>query len=409
MARTATQVFVLSLLLVAGCSSSDSPTELPVTPPPPPSPTWASLGTGTGFTCGLRRTGVAFCWGRNNLGQLGNGTQTASSVPMQVTGGLQFTALAVGSFHACGLVPDGTAYCWGNGLLGALGVSLPVGGFFSPVPAPVLGGHHFTQLSTGVGTTCGVATDGITYCWGANNIGQVGDGTIRSSGMPVPAAVQNSATLGLQRVSTGSSHACAITSAGEFFCWGSARSTGNGALNDTVFAPMPAASGHVFTFQDQGFLYGCGVEATGSAFCWGHNLSGGLGNGLTSGEELTAVPVAGGLVFRMIDANIGNSAVTSTCGITTSDEAYCWGANNTGQVGAVTNETCISGGNTFNCASRPTMVSGGLGFQSVSTGQGHTCGIALDESAWCWGRNDNGQLGDGTTVGRMTPARVIEP
>lgn len=328
---------------------------------------------------------------------------------MLVTGGLQFTALAVGGTHACGLVEDGSAYCWGDNRRGALGARLGTEpSSVSLVPVQVVDGHRFTQISAGVLSTCGVATDGVTYCWGGNDVGQVGDGTVSPFGVDAPSPVQNSRALGLRGVSTGFTHACGFGSTGEFFCWGAEKSIGNGKTTGNVLQPTLAASERMLTFQSQGALYGCGLEVTGLAFCWGNNLSGGLGNGsvLDSSEP---VQVVGGLRFRSIDANVGTSILTSTCGLTASDEAYCWGLNDEGQLGAPSSDVCTFGLTDFPCARKPVMVSGGIRLQSVSTGRGHTCGIDLEGSAWCWGLNDNGQLGDGTTVGRMTPARVLEP
>lgn len=412
MARTATQSLVLSLLLVAGCSSSDSPTGLP---PTHEAPVWTTIGAGSRFTCGLRSTGEVYCWGLNDLGQLGagqlgDGTQTASAVPVLVTGGLQFTALAVGSDHACGLVQNGTAYCWGLNRRGALGAGLDTDPpSISLNPTQVAGGHRFIEISAGLATTCGVATKGVTYCWGANDVGQVGDGTVNPAGVDVPTAVRNSSVLGLHDVSTGFTHACGFGSSGEFFCWGAENAIGNGKTKGNVLQPTLAANGRMLTFQDQGDKYGCGIDASGRAFCWGRNFSGGLGNG-TVLDSSEPVQVAGGLTFRSIDANIGNSIVPSTCGLTTSNEAYCWGLNDAGQLGATSNDICtVFVAVDWPCAHTPVMASGGIRFQSVSTGLRHTCGIDLEGSAWCWGLNDNGQLGDGTTVERMTPARVLEP
>ncbi len=327
---------------------------------------------------------------------------------MLVNGGLQFTALTVGSSHACGLTQDGTAYCWGDNRRGALGARLGTEVSSFAVPVQVADGHRFTQIAAGLLSTCGLATDGLTFCWGGNDAGQVGDGTVSPAGVDAPSAVPNSGALGLHDVTTGFSHACGFGSTGEFLCWGAERSIGNGRTTGNVLQPTMAASGRTLTFQSQGSLYGCGLEATGRAFCWGNNLSGGLGNGSVL-DASEPVEVVGGLTFRSIDANVGNSILPSTCGLTTSDEAYCWGLNDEGQLGAASSDTCPFGLTDFPCAHTPVRVSGGIRFQSVSTGRGHTCGIALDGSAWCWGLNDSGQLGDGTTVGRMTPARVRDP
>jgi len=82
---------------------------------------WASLTAGVGRTCGVTQAGEAYCWGRNDYGQLGTGSTTPASIPMAVSGGLSFSALATGGNHTCGLTMSGAAYCWGNNAVGQLG------------------------------------------------------------------------------------------------------------------------------------------------------------------------------------------------------------------------------------------------------------------------------------------------
>jgi len=175
------------------------------------------------FACGLTTSGAAYCWGRNEFGQLGNGTFANSSTPTAVSGGLSFVAIVTGFYHACGLTATGDAYCWGNNSLGQLGNG---GSGLSPQPVLVTGGHTFTALSAAGGQhTCGLSADGVLRCWGLNTFGQLGVGPIGPEQCPGAAACSKTpvaVTGGLlfSSVSAGGWHTCALTTTGVLYCWG---------------------------------------------------------------------------------------------------------------------------------------------------------------------------------------------
>ena len=147
---------------------------------------WVSMGAGSGYSCGLRSDGSALCWGANNFGQLGDGSQTSSSTPVPVSGGLTFKEIAVGDIHTCGIDTTGALYCWGSNITGQLGAGLPTGlGGFSTTPVPVSVGLTFVSVNAGLRSSCSIATDGATYCWGLNGDGQLGNGTTTGSLTPV--------------------------------------------------------------------------------------------------------------------------------------------------------------------------------------------------------------------------------
>ena len=175
----------------------------------------ASVTVGGQFACALTAGGRTFCWGRNYLGQLGNGTVGDSVlVSAPVAGDLVFTALTASHAHVCGLGLDGTAYCWGfneNGETGTGTVGPSV-----PTPTPVQTSLQFTQISAeGVGpfsnSTCGLTASGEAWCWGANQFGELGDGTTNNSAVPV--RVQ--ADVPFSSIETGYFHSCGIAVTGE--------------------------------------------------------------------------------------------------------------------------------------------------------------------------------------------------
>jgi alpha-tubulin suppressor-like RCC1 family protein len=139
-------------------------------------------------TCGVSSAGAAYCWGDNLRGQLGEGrTMPRSLVPTPVAGGLSFVALTAGGSGTCGLTSGGVAYCWGYNVFGQLGDATTQD---RSVPTPVAGALNFGQLTKGsadrLGHTCGRTTAGTVYCWGYNGAGQLGDGTQQSRLVPTP-------------------------------------------------------------------------------------------------------------------------------------------------------------------------------------------------------------------------------
>ncbi len=343
---------------------------------------FASLSAGEAHTCGVTTAGEVYCWGRNIHGQLGDGTLPDKAAPTPVAVGFTLAAVSAGHVHSCGVTAGAEADCWGVVLL-STGLTSWI------LPAPVPGGLAFASLTAGAFYTCGVTTGGQAYCWGLNGYGQLGDGTLTDRSDPVLVAGGSV----FASLSAGTSHTCGTTTGGKTYCWGRNYSgeLGDNTLTDRS-APARVSGGLVFTSLAAGPRHTCGVTTGGQAYCWGDGSDYQLGDG--SGiSRLVPTPVAGGLAFASLGAG-----VLHTCGVTTNGEAYCWGRNAYGQLGD----------GTFTHRSTPALVSGGLTFASVSAESGgdHTCGITTSGQAYCWGRNDTGQLGDGTLTNRSSPVLV---
>jgi alpha-tubulin suppressor-like RCC1 family protein len=153
--------------------------------PLPPGPFMAA---GYDHTCGITTTGPTVCWGINENGQLGDGTRSPDRLnATAVAGGHAFAAVTAGLRHTCALDSDGAAWCWGNNNLGQLGTG-PTGDAL--VPTAVEGGLTFAYIKAGELFTCGVTSEGVAYCWGDNEYGQLGIGNTTSSNVPVKVAFQ---------------------------------------------------------------------------------------------------------------------------------------------------------------------------------------------------------------------------
>src|SRR2546425_1040376 len=163
--------------------------------------------------CALFGDGTAQCWGRNDDGQLGDGTFTSSSTPLRVGGLTGAAAVSGGFYHTCALLGDGTVQCWGRNAEGQLGNGTTIG---SRVPGRVAGLPSATAVSGGFQHTCALLSDGTAQCWGRNLEGQLGDGTTTSSSTPVRVG----GITGAVAVSAGILHTCALLANGTVKCWG---------------------------------------------------------------------------------------------------------------------------------------------------------------------------------------------
>jgi alpha-tubulin suppressor-like RCC1 family protein len=248
----------------------------------------------------------------------------------------------------------------------------------------------FTTIAAGGDFGCGIATDGLLYCWGSDSEGQVGNGNDGAGEVPSLATVK---TERFTTVSAGSQHACALNLIGTAYCWGSDSRGQLGdrlAINSTT--PIPVADTTLqFRSISAGDRHTCGVTMTAAAYCWGEGVSGQLGNGVADSSDVPIL-VSGGLSFVAISAGESH-----TCAIDGAGNMYCWGANADGQLG-----TGVAGGTQL----VPVLVSGPGGFTAVAAGARHTCGIAGGQVK-CWGGSESGQVGDANPAAHIVAAPVV--
>jgi len=336
---------------------------------------------GDGHTCALTSGGEVKCWGWNASGQLGDGTNDDSSIPIKVSGlSSGVRSISAGGDNACAVTSAGSAKCWGLNLSGQLGDGTTTDS--SSIPVEVSGLSSVRAISTGNVDSCAVTSPGGAVCWGANESGQLGDGTTTDSSIPVKVSGLSS---GVRAISAGGSFACALTTNGGVKCWGSNDSgqLGDGTNNDSSIPVAVSRLASGVRAIAVGGYHACALTRAGGVRCWGGD------------ESSTPVSVAGlASGVRAISAGFG-----FTCALKTSGRVKCWGSNDYGQLGD---------GSRVN-RRRPVTVYGLAGaVRAIAAGQDHTCALVSGGRIECWGRNDFGQLGDRTTATRSsTPMGVV--
>jgi alpha-tubulin suppressor-like RCC1 family protein len=398
-------VTVAAVLLLPACRDEMAPLQ-PSAPTPETAIKATSVPTlafrevsagGEGHTCGVTTDSVTYCWGENEDGQLGNGTNIEGLRPVRVhAGGLRFLRVRTGGKLTCGVATGNVAYCWGSNGLGMLGDGTTTD---RSRPVAVAGGLRFRQVDPNHFHTCGVTPDNVSYCWGVSFASQNGF-EFRRNPVAVPGGFR------FRQVSTGGAHTCAVTASDVAYCWGEnfAGQLGDGTqLNQPT--PVKVVGGLRFQQVSANGDNTCGLTTTNVAYCWGSADRGQLGNGTSTGPEICGdlpcskrpVRVAGRLAFRTVSVGSGH-----TCALTTSDVAYCWGHNFDGQLGNGTRtgpETCVPFFGEIPCSRRPVRVVRRLAFDHLDAGVTHTCGVTTTHVAYCWGDNLSGQLGIGTRTG----------
>lgn len=368
----------------------------------------AAIAAGDSFSCALTMTGGVQCWGLNQNGQLGNGSTSGSSTPVAVANlSSGVAAITVGEAHACALTTSGGVQCWGlngNGQLGngsTADSSTPVAvaNLSDKIVAVVAGGYH----------TCALTSTGSVQCWGQNSQGQLGSGSTTDSSSPVTVA---NLAGGVTAIAAGYRHTCALPAAGGVQCWGYNvyGQLGNGS-NSTSLLPGPVANlGGEFAKIAAGKYQTCVLDSAGGLQCWGWNTSGQLGNGTTANfsTPTAATALPGGAAA----AAMGSS---QSCVLTSVGGVLCFGANGNGQLGNGTTASSLTPvavagfSSAVAVATRSVVINAGNVAEPGGTfvsGYGHTCAVTNAGGVQCWGQNDHGQLGNGSTTNSSAPVPV---
>jgi alpha-tubulin suppressor-like RCC1 family protein len=349
-----------------------------------------TLGAGLAHTCALRATGALSCWGQNEDGELGDGTTMNRLVPTAVADvPADAVEVAVGGVHTCVRRATGAVSCWGNNDQGQLGDDTLVG---RPTPVAVVGLTDAAEVAAGGEQTCARRATGAVVCWGSNPNGQVGDDTTTRRSAPVQVVNLTDAV----QLTGGLDHMCARRAGGAVVCWGAnaVGQIGDGTTTDR-HVPTPVAGLSDAVGIDSRGNHTCAVRARGDVVCWGQNDLGQIGDGTTT-NRATPQPVVG-LVGYAGQVAVG---YLHSCVRYTGGTVACWGSSGFGQVG---------NGMITRSVPRPTSVPALADTVAIAAGIAHTCARRAGGGVVCWGRNEYGQLGDGTAVDHSRPVAVVEP
>lgn len=360
----------------------------------------AKIDVGDYHSCAITTSGGVKCWGQNTYGQLGNGTNTASSIPVDVSGLTSgVTNLAVGSFHTCAILTSGAVKCWGSNTNGQLGNGTTTNSNIPVAVTNISSGAVGITAADGNGTSghsCAVMSTGGIKCWGTNAVGQLGNGSTATT-VSTPVDVTG-LSAGATLVAAGSLQTCAILTDGTVRCWGSNNSgqLGNGTTTNSSVPVVVTGLTGVVALKGGGDntskIATCAVTGSGGLKCWGSNSDGQLGNGGTTSSS-TPVDVTG-LTSGVVSVALGNR---HACASLSTGGVKCWGWGTNGQLG--------NGGTAS--SSTAVQVSGlTSGVTAVAAGYEHSCAITSTGGVRCWGNNSSGQLGNGTTTLSSVPVAV---
>ena len=364
-----------------------------------------TIAAGTYNGCAILENQSMVCWGDNEYGQLGDGTTTGSAVPIYVNVAANETPVevTVGQVTACALMESGNIYCWGSGYYGKMGNGEPwnddyVNTEMRQVLLPEGQGGQTVSISGG--HICTILNNGDVYCWGRGNQGQLGYGG--TSNRNIPAKVNLPGQRSAIAISTGTFMTCAITTDGMGYCWGEndEGQLGNGTTNSRQMTPVEVLfpSGYTPVSISAGDDFACALMDNRKVMCWGENNDGRLGQGpLATDDETTPVWVS---MENSETAHFLDIGTKSACMILDSEETKCWGTNEEGQIG--------QGDTDIDYYSTPTEVNGSYDFVALSINSDTICAITSNAEGYCWGDNEAGQTGRGSIdTNEPTPGEIL--
>jgi alpha-tubulin suppressor-like RCC1 family protein len=343
-------------------------------------------------------TGLALAWGNNASGQLGDGTTTERTTPVNVVlpAGVTITQVSAGANHSLAVTSDGRVLAWGDNGVGQLGDGTTTTRL-TPVEVALPAGVTITQVSAGNEYSLAVTSDGSALAWGDNSFGQLGDGTTTTRLTPVQVDLPAGVTI--TQVAAGIEHSLAVTSDGHALAWGdnSVGQLGDGTTTRSstpVQVHLPAG---VTVTQVSAGSHSLAVTSDGRVLAWGFNFFGQLGDGTTT-TRLTPVEVAlpTGVTVTQVAAGAFHSLA-----VTSDGHALAWGINISGQLGDGTTTR----------SSTPVQVHlpAGVTATQVSAGSAHSLAVTSDGRVLAWGDNGSGQLGDDSTTDSAIPVQVDLP
>ena len=339
-------------------------------------------------------------WGYNADGELGNNSNSNSNIPVEVNlpGEVSATSIMAGFYHSLAIGSDSKLYTWGNNLYGQLGNGSNTSSSV-PVTVSLSDGVTPTVIAAGDFHSLAIGSDNKLYAWGQNNFGQLGNGSTTNSNTPtvvnLPDGIIPTAIAG------GLFHSLAIGSDNKLYAWGSnqAGQLGNGSNNNSAIPVVVSLPDGVVPIAiAAGAQHSLAIGSDNKLYAWGYNAYGQLGNGTTTGSNIPVlVNLAEGVIPIAIAAGYYHTMATGNDG-----KLYSWGDNSYGQLGDGTSTS----------RSTPVVINlpGSVTSTAISGGGRHSMAIGGDSKVYAWGDNTYGQLGDGTTITQsIMPVQVNLP
>ena len=345
---------------------------------------WVSVAAGYHHTLAIKSNGTLWAWGYNYYGQLGNRTSTNANTPTQVGTDTDWVSVAAGDYHTIAVKADGTVRAWGYNTYGQIGDWTTTN---RNVPTWTDPDYTWASVAAGGEHSIAVKSDGTLWAWGYNIQGQLGDGTVSLKKSPM----QIGTDTGWAFVAAGIEHTLGIQKTdGSLWAWGA---NDYGQLGDgTPFARTePTQIGtDAWTLLAGGDYHTAALKSDGTLWTWGYNHNGQLGNGSTT-NALSPVAIAGSSIWAFIAA--GNA---HTVGIKSDGTLWAWGYNYYGQIGngLTTQQTS------------PVQIGADNRWIKTAAGQNHTAAVKSDGTLWAWGANSYGQVGDGSTAQKTSPVQI---
>jgi alpha-tubulin suppressor-like RCC1 family protein len=373
----------------------------------------ASGKFGSNFSCAVTAAGAALCWGDNSSGQLGDGTQILKSSAVPVSGlSSGVTSLSLGNGFGMAAV-NGSIMSWGSNSYYALGdgsvinrlIPVSVAGLVGTSSGVSAGGYFGCSLQSGT-----------SYCWGQNSSGQLGMSSTTLGTSPVAAYNGSVTPYAFNLITSGMNHVCTLNS-GQVYCWGnnSFNQLGDG-IGQPQYSPTPNAILAAGVLEmSAGYSHTCAIIA-GTVYCWGANNFGQLGLGTvtlstcplvipspapspcsTSNPSTSSNPITPLPVSGLPPAIKIYLGAYHSCALS-GGTAYCWGRNDWGQLGTGAISPYSNVPVAVSILSKKVL--------SMALGMLHSCALLEDATVQCWGHNGFGELGNGTTASSLTPLSV---
>ncbi len=347
-------------------------------------PVYVQISGGFYFTAAIKTDGTLWTWGRNTYGQLGDGTVTGKSLPVQIGTDTDWASIAAGNNHIVAIKTDGTLWAWGYNANGQLGDGTSS---ISLIPKQIGTANDWIMIDAGANHTVAMKEDASIWAWGLNNNGQLGDGTTTNRLVPTHIGAGNSWIM----IEAGELHTAAIDASGKLWAWGDNfyGQLGDGTLADKT-VPTQIGTDTAWKQVSAGNNHTVARKAAGTLWAWGSNSSGQLGDGTTA-DSLVPVQIGSATDWGRADAGTIHTVAVKTDGT-----LWAWGYNSNGQLGDGTTADSLV----------PIQIGTDTDWALADAGYYHSLGIRAGSSLYSWGFNNNGQLGDGTLVDKLIPTWI---